>query len=475
MGSHAHHTRHLLRLALAIPLIAACAGAPPGSPSEPPPGDLAPAPAAAPATKVPNSAVTNGPSTEGFNIYRQAGFLAQAGSIPFVGSVRYFAGPTDDSTLVLVALSLANRSFLFTPNNGINDATYAVTIAARDSASEVAHAENQELIRVSTFRETRRADESVVFERYLVLPPGSFTLGVTVADRATAASTSAQLKITVPRLSAGTLSSPTSVHQAVPRARRDTLPDLIVNPRATLSFGADSIAPVYLEAYGLPAGSRIALTVLNPDGAAVVHDTVTLTRQEGVAAAIFDLPISRVGLGRRMLRTSVVGSPDSMTTPLYVTVGEGLGIISFDDLLNYLRYFATPERLQALRDLPPDKRAAGWAEFWRETDPDPNTVENEALRDYFERITIANQRFKEQGTPGWLTDRGKVFITLGEPDQIVGSTTPTNSSSAQNMFWAYQRINLRVEFVDQNGFGRWRLTTQSEAAFEQAASVERAH
>jgi GWxTD domain-containing protein len=462
--------------AVAASLIGACAGQPYGSPASPPPGEVTPAaPAAATAAKPPTVVPGDGPSTEGFNIYRQAGFLAQAGAIPFVGSVRFFAGPTEDSTLVLVALSLANRSFLFTPNNGINDATYSVTIAARDSAKVIAHVENQETIRVPTFRETRRADESVVFERYLVLPPGSFTLGVTVSDRATTASTAAQMKIVVPRLANGTLSSPTSVHQAVPRARRDSLPDLIANPRATLTFGADSIAPVYLEAYGLPAGSRIALTVLNPDGAAVVHDTVTLTRQEGIAAAIFDLPISRVGLGRRMLQTSVVGSPDTASTPLYVTVGEGLGIISFDDLLSYLRYFATPERLQALRDLPPGERAAGWAAFWRETDPDPATIENEALRDYFERITVANQRFKEQGTPGWLTDRGKVFITLGEPDQIMGSTAPSNTTSAHNQFWGYQRINLRLEFVDQNGFGRWRLTTQSEAAFEQVANSERAH
>jgi len=475
MRSLSSSLSRVMCLAIAVPMVAACAGASPGSPSSPPPGEVAPAGGAGPAAKVPNSAVANGPSTEGFNIYRQAGFIAQPGAIPFVGSVRYFAGPTEDSTLVLVALSLANRSFLFTPNNGINDASYSVTISARDSANVVAHTESQEMIRVSTFRETRREDESVVFERYLVLPPGTFTLGVAVSDRATTASTAAQLQITVPRLGNGTLSSPTSVHQAVPRARRDTLPDLIVNPRATLSFGADSVAPVYLEAYGLPAGSRIALTVLNPDGAAVVHDTVTLTRQEGVAAAIFDLPISRVGLGRRMLRTSVVGSADTASTPLYVTVGEGLGIISFDDLLSYLRYFATPERLQALRDLPQDQRAAGWSQFWKETDPDPATVENEALRDYFDRITIANQRFKEQGTPGWLTDRGKVFITLGEPDQIQGSTTPSNSTSAQNQYWAYRRINLRLEFVDQNGFGRWRLTTQSEAAFDQAANTERAH
>ena len=75
-------------------------------------------------------------------------------------------------------------------------------------------------------------------------------------------------------------------------------------------------------------------------------------------------------------------------------MGEGIGIVSFEELLSYLRYFATADRLQALRDTPPEERAGAWAAFWKSTDPNPATVENEALTDYFEPMDgdDANER-----------------------------------------------------------------------------------
>ena len=460
-------------------LLGGCVGAPPFSGTAPPPGqppgpgteDSAAAKAAAPGG--PPSGVSGG--TEGFGLYRQGGLLAQAGAIPFVGSVRYFAGPTDDSTLVLVALSLANRSFLFSAEGSGERAVFTVAITARDSANPIVRVENQQSIRVKSFKETSRADESVVYERYLTLRPGTYALGVTVNDKNTANSTTGSIGIIVPAMVNGALSSPVTVHRATPRDRRDTLPDLIANPRSTLVFGKDSLASIYLEAYGLPAGSRIALSVETPDKSALLRDTVTLTRAQPLAAAVFGLPMSRLGLGRRIVVATIVGSADTVRTPLWITVGEGMGIVSFEELLSYLRYFATAERLQALRDAPTEVRAASWAEFWKESDPNPATIENEAIVEYFERVQTANRQFKEPGEPGWLTDRGKVFITLGEPDQITGQNGRGLTPSGRSQYWAYARHGVRLELVDQNGFGRWRLTQRSESDFSKIAAQERVH
>jgi GWxTD domain-containing protein len=170
-----------------------------------------------------------------------------------------------------------------------------------------------------------------------------------------------------------------------------------------------------------------------------------------------------------------VGSPDTVREPLFVTFGEELGIATFDELLNYLRYFATPERLQALRDAPPEQRAAAWAAFWKESDPTPSTPEHEGLRDYFERLQTANQRFGEEGTPGWLTDRGKVFATLGEPDQILEQGGPGVTTRGRAQIWVYTQHHVQLVFIDQTGFGRWRLTPSSESDFQQLARRERVH
>jgi GWxTD domain-containing protein len=52
------------------------------------------------------------------------------------------------------------------------------------------------------------------------------------------------------------------------------------------------------------------------------------------------------------------------------------------------------------------------AEFWRKRDPDPDTEENEYKDEYYQRIAYANEHFTS-GKPGWLTDRGRIYIKWG--------------------------------------------------------------
>ena len=49
------------------------------------------------------------------------------------------------------------------------------------------------------------------------------------------------------------------------------------------------------------------------------------------------------------------------------------------------------------------------------TDPIPQTPENEALDQYFTRVAIANERFKDEGGAGWRTDRGEVYTRWASP------------------------------------------------------------
>ncbi len=56
--------------------------------------------------------------------------------------------------------------------------------------------------------------------------------------------------------------------------------------------------------------------------------------------------------------------------------------------------------------------------FWSRRDPEPLTPENEFRIEHYERIEHANTRLgRETGLPGWMTDRGRIYIQLGEPDE----------------------------------------------------------
>jgi len=125
-----------------------------------------------------------------------------------------------------------------------------------------------------------------------------------------------------------------------------------------------------------------------------------------------------------------------------------------------------PEDLNALRNAPVNDRGRAWLAFLRATDPNPATPEHEGLRDYFVRVEQANLRYREEGGPGWLTDRGRVFIALGDPDQIYEQGQGDLSQRNRVLVWDYAQYRVQLVFVDQSGFGRYRLTSTSEVEFQ---------
>src|SRR5258708_26715561 len=87
-------------------------------------------------------------------------------------------------------------------------------------------------------------------------------------------------------------------------------------------------------------------------------------------------------------------------------------------MMSLRRYFPRQDWVASLRRGSADRRPEVWREFWKATDPVPMTPENEAIDDYFRRVQQANIRFPDECGPGWLTERGGGFISLGEPDEM---------------------------------------------------------
>lgn len=411
-----------------------------------------------------------GPADESVAIYRRAGMIAQGGAVPYTGVVRYFAGPSPDSTLVLLSLSLANRSLSFSAEGNQYRAAYRVASELRRGEAEPQRIEARKTIRVQTYRETARGDESIVFQHLLTAVPGQLAVTLTVSDEASQRASTAELRLTIPRLDTGNLSSPVVVYEGTPRTSRDSVLAVIANPRATAVFGRDSVVQLYVERYGASA-SDVLVRALGDEGREVWRDTVDLRSRTSVAGTLIALPVSRIGAGELTIATSV--DHDTTSTPLFISFGEEWALTSFAEMLEYLRYFATTDELNALKKASPEHRAAAWGEFWKATDPVPTTQENEALRDYFARVRIANERFAEEGGAGWLTDRGRVLLLLGDPDQIYEQDEMSLRQRGRAQIWVYNRYQVQLVFVDQSGFGRWRLTMSSEADLASAARQAR--
>lgn len=136
-------------------------------------------------------------------------------------------------------------------------------------------------------------------------------------------------------------------------------------------------------------------------------------------------------------------------------------------------YVITDEERKAFKKLATDdERERFIEEFWRRRDPDPDTDENEFKEEYYERIAYANEHFAS-GIPGWKTDRGRIWIMYGKPDErethpMGGSyDRPSyqgggNTSTYPFEVWFYRYLagvgsGIEIEFVDPTGSGEYRI------------------
>ncbi len=137
-------------------------------------------------------------------------------------------------------------------------------------------------------------------------------------------------------------------------------------------------------------------------------------------------------------------------------------------------YIITDEERQAFKRLNTDDEREQFIEqFWLRRDPTPDTEENEFKEEHYRRIAYANEHYAS-GIPGWKTDRGRIYITFGPPDEIEshpsggtydrpyeegGGTTSTYPFEQ----WRYRYIdgigsNIVIEFVDTTMSGEYHMT-----------------
>jgi GWxTD domain-containing protein len=129
-----------------------------------------------------------------------------------------------------------------------------------------------------------------------------------------------------------------------------------------------------------------------------------------------------------------------------------------------VRYIITDEERSAFKQLSNDEERDNFIEaFWQRRDPTPDTVENEYKEEHYRRIAYANEHYAS-GVPGWRTDRGRIYIVFGPPDEIEGHPSggtyqrPTEEGGGTTTTfpfedWRYRYIEgigqeIIIEFVD---------------------------
>jgi len=88
-------------------------------------------------------------------------------------------------------------------------------------------------------------------------------------------------------------------------------------------------------------------------------------------------------------------------------------------LVRDVRYIITEKEKKAFLKLKTDKQRELFIKmFWKMRDPTPGTPRNEYKEEHYKRLAMAEKLFRDEGKPGWMTDRGRFYIILGKPQDI---------------------------------------------------------
>lgn len=130
---------------------------------------------------------------------------------------------------------------------------------------------------------------------------------------------------------------------------------------------------------------------------------------------------------------------------------------SYADFLSKVRYIISAPERKIFLELPDTEKDAFIEEFWKRRDFDPDTEENEFKTEYFERMKEADRLFMGEGKPGWLTDRGRIYVLFGPPlDRIINSSARSAAERCSEV-WYYG--DFPVVFRDRSCSGQFQLVT----------------
>jgi GWxTD domain-containing protein len=128
---------------------------------------------------------------------------------------------------------------------------------------------------------------------------------------------------------------------------------------------------------------------------------------------------------------------------------------NLDRAIKILKYITDTDEIEKINDAPSKQRYAALFDFWRRYDPTPNTSFNELMEEFYNRADYAVKNFSVLGSAnGAETDRGRIYIQFGMPDEVKRIYTNSNDISE---IWTYKSEDQQFVFTDRTGTGDFQL------------------
>jgi len=340
---------------------------------------------------------------------------------------------------------------------------YSVTVSIYMEDGETLYLEKMwnEKISVKSFGESSAKENFNLSYRSFKLTPGKYFIKTTVTDRDSRKEYSSKNNY--------------NMREFLPKP---SISDIMLIAQMTIVEGNNRIIPnvsrnvsenkkeinIFFEIYSdSSTNNNIEYVITNKDNKILYEDSGKQLINKGKTQVFYTISDSTLlNLGKYILTVRLKDNNENIlasTSKAFYSrwIGLPATVDNIDKAIDQLIYIANPDEIEYMENGKDEgEKTKRFIEYWKTKDPSPGNEENEVFQEYFGRVNFANEQFSHY-REGWQSDRGMVFIILGPPNNV--DRHPFEYDTKPYEIWEYYEINRSFTFLDESGFGDYRLVT----------------
>ena len=297
------------------------------------------------------------------------------------------------------------------------------------------------------------------------LNPDNYTLNFTFKDRVSFEETSSEIKFEVKNITGKDILF--SDLMIVSDYKEDETGMKSITPLVNNNIGNVKDFFLFYVVYNmrdLPVPSEYIYKVTNDQNKTIVEGALSYVLQVGENKKVEKIPTDNFSMGNYKLEITNKQTNEIVAKKDFIFRWGDLpvSIKSLDDAIAQMVYIATDDELENIKNAKSNaEKEQRFIKFWKDKNPNPKSLRNELMIVYYNRIKVASQRYSTTYKPGWKTDMGMVYVIYGEPGNIDKHPFGDSETGYDKPYeiWDYYDISKRFIFIDDSGFGDYRLIT----------------
>jgi len=340
-------------------------------------------------------------------------------------------------------------------------AEFELLVAVYDSKDNVVLSQTlHKNVNVNDFAATNSRTEKVLQKTSMRIQPGKYQLFVKASDLNSDKTAQRKTGITIQDYTAKPINIGGVLFIKEAKFNEDgELIDFVPSFGNNFSVRSGSFY-IYTDIYNASWPDEVRLRyILSPEKSGNEIDTTIRVRvKDNVSSHLFRIDKKLLKFNKYKLETIVSsseGTAKKVQPFSFFWTDVPSSEMDIKTALDQMIYFAPPDSLNRYKEASLEEQRKFFKRFWAEYDPDPTTAKNELKNEYFKRVNFSDQNFSILGQNGWTTDRGRILIKFGFPDDI--DRHPFELGSKPYEVWKYYALRKTFLFEDMTGFGDYRL------------------